>query len=104
MHESDLMIAYWPTGKQEDIGTPVNQMPDRNFAPTFVVEDPSRSLADLRLPWETRHSVMLAPRPGLMVIGPNHVPHNLWPYFGSKPFIHMVAQIKFEWPAGYEDR
>jgi hypothetical protein len=104
MHESDLMVAYWPTGNIEDIGTPVNQMADRNFAPTFVVEDPSRSLSDLRLPWETRHSVMLAPRPGMMVIGPNHVPHNLWPYFGSKPFIHIVAQIKIEWPAGYADR
>jgi hypothetical protein len=103
-HESDLMVAYWPSGDLEMVGSPINQVGDRNHAPTFMIEDPSRSLTDLRLPWEVRHSVTLAPRPGMMIVGPNHVPHNLWPYFGSKPFVHIVAQIKIEWPVGYEDR
>ena len=103
-HESDLMVAYWPSGDVTSIGLPVNKMTDRKYAPIFVIEDPSRSLSDLRLPWEIRHSVMIDPRPGMMVIGPNHVPHNMWPYLGSKPFIHIVSQIKIDWPEGYEDR
>lgn len=39
-----------------------------------------------------------------MVVGPAHLPHNLWPYLGKVPFPHIVAQVKVHWPAGYEER
>ena len=103
-HESDLTVAYWPSGNVDDAGSQVSRQVDRTTAPAFIIEDPSRHLTDLRLPWETRHSVTIAPRPGMMVIGPNHLPHNMWPYLGDAPFIHIVAQIKVEWPEGYDER
>lgn len=103
-HESDLMVAYWPGGSLQDMDSPINRFAHRQVAPTFVVEDPSRALTDLRLPGEIRHSIMIAPRPGLMVVGPAHVPHNLWPYLGDDPFIHIVAHIKVQWPEGYDER
>lgn len=100
-HESDLLVAFWPVG---ETGKPINAHSDREVAPTFIVEDPSRYLTDLRLPFEIRHSVSVCPRPGLMVVGPAHLPHNLWPYLGRVPFPHIVAQVKVRWPAGYEER
>lgn len=103
-HESDLMVAYWPGGNPDDRGAPPSIEPDRADAPTFVVEDPSRHLTDLRLPGEARHSVCIKPRPGLLVIGPAHLPHNLHPYMGQEPFIHIVAQVRVRWPENYGDR
>lgn len=103
-HESDLMIAYWPSGKNFPLGTNPNMRVDKKVAPAFVVEDPSRSLTDLRLPHETRHSISIHPRPGLLVIGPAHLPHNMTPYIGCKPFVHIVAQVRLDFPKNYEDR
>lgn len=98
--ESDLMLVYWPGG---DVGS-INSKPDNKLAPAFVMEDPSRHLSELRLPMEIRHSVMIRPQPGLMVIGPAHLPHNLHPYMGEEPFIHIVAQVRIEWPEEYDLR
>lgn len=98
--ESDLLLAYWPGG---DVG-PLNSKPDNTKAPAFILEDGTRHLTDLRLPFEQRHSVMLRPQPGLLVVGPAHLPHNLHPYMGDTPFIHIVAQCRAAWPAGYEKR
>lgn len=103
-HESDLMLAYWPTGGIEPLNTNPNKPPDRKLAPTFVLEDPSRHLTDLRLPFESRHSVVIQPRQALMVIGPAHLPHNLHPYMGKEPFVHIVAQIRLDFPKEYEER
>lgn len=103
-HESDLMVVYWPSGSSEDIGKPPSSPANQKFAPTFVLEDPSRHLTDLRLPHEERHSVYILPRPGLLVIGPAHIPHNLHPYLGVKPFIHIVSQVRICWDGNYEQR
>lgn len=103
-HESDLMVAYWPSGCIADRGKLPSIEPERQHAPTFVVEDPSRHLTDLRLPDEGRHSVCIKPRPGLLLIGPAHLPHNLHPYMGQVPFIHIVAQVRLAWPSKYEER
>jgi hypothetical protein len=97
-HESDLMIAYWPGGDASKIGTNPNETADRMIAPTMVLEDPSRRYSDLRLPFEVVHSFHISPRPGLLIIGPAHLPHNLWPYAGNDPFVHIVAQVKIDWP------
>ncbi len=99
--ESDLGVAYWPSGDPERIGSKLNQNGDGVLAPTFVLEDPSRHLSDLRLPRETRHSVNFCPRPGLMAIYPAHLPHNVHPYVGDAPFIQIVAQVRMPWPATY---
>lgn len=103
-HESDLMVAYWPNGNNADRGLPPSIEPNRIDAPTFVVEDPSRHLTALRLPDEERHSICIKPRPGLLVVGPAHLPHNLHPYMGIEPFIHIVAQVRLAWPTDYEER
>jgi hypothetical protein len=103
-HESDLMAAYWPGGNMADRGQPPSIKPSRQDAPTFVVEDPSRHLTDLRLPGELRHSVCIKPRPGMLVLAPAHLPHNLHPYMGQEPFIHIVAQVRLRWPDHYEER
>lgn len=99
--ESDLGMAYWPSGNARLVGTPINQNGDGVNEPTFVFEDPSRALADLRLPSEDRHSVNVRPRPGLLAIFPAHVPHNMHPYMGDKPFVHIVAQVRIDWPRDY---
>ena len=99
--ESDLGIAYWPSGNPTLMGARINQNGDGIHEPTFVFEDPSRALSDLRLPFEDRHSVNVCPRPGLMAIFPAHVPHNMHPYMGEKPFVHIVAQVRIEWPRSY---
>ena len=99
--ESDLGVAYWPSGDPARIGTVLNQNADGVRAPTFVLEDPSRHLSDLRLPQETRHSVNFCPRPGLLAIYPAHLPHNVHPYWGDEPFIQIVAQVRMPWPATY---
>ena len=96
--ESDIGIAYWPSGR-EDAGE-LNLAGDSINEPTFVFEDPSRFISDLRLPYETRHSVYIRPRPGTMALFPAHVPHNMHPFMGEK-FVHIVAQVRFEWPANY---
>jgi hypothetical protein len=98
--ESDLAVAYWPSGNPAKVGTAVSENGDE-WAPTFVLEDPSRHLSDLRLPFEMRHSVNICPRPGLMTIYPAHLPHNFHPHQGFEPFIHIVAQVRFAWPKDY---
>lgn len=98
--ESDLLLAYWLGG---DVG-PLNSKPDNTKAPAFILEDGTRHLTDLRLPFEDRHSIMLRPQPGLLVVGPAHLPHNLLPYMGDDPFIHIVAQCRAIWPDGYDKR
>jgi hypothetical protein len=103
-HESDLMIVYWPGGSIEDVGSEASRNIDRSIAPTFVIEDPSRHLTDLRLPFEERHSILIAPRPGMFVVGPAHLPHNLWPYIGDAPFVHIVAQVRITFPDNYDER
>ena len=95
--ESDLAVAYWPSGNPDKVSTSVSENGDE-WAPTFVLEDPSRHLSDLRLPFETRHSVNICPRPGLMAIYPAHLPHNFHPHQGTVPIIHIVAQVRFPWP------
>lgn len=100
MRESDLAVAYWPSGDPDKVGSPLSENGDE-WAPTFVLEDPSRGLSDLRLPFETRHSVNVYPRPGLMAVYPAHLPHNFHPYLGRIPFIHIVAQVRFPWPKDY---
>jgi len=99
--ESDLGVAYWPSGDPNMVGQVVNQNADGVHAPTFTLEDPSRSLSDLRLPMEMRHSVDVCPRPGLMALFPAHLPHNVQPFKGSKPFVHIVAQVRMPWPKDY---
>lgn len=101
VRESDLMLVYWPGG---DVGKEINSRPDPTRAPAFMLEDPSRHLTDLRLPEEVRHSIMVCPQPGLLTVAPAHLPHNLHPYMGDTPFIHIVAQARIDWPQGYELR
>lgn len=99
--ESDLGLAYWPSGSPSIVGSPINQKADGVNAPVFKLEDPSRHLSDLRLPMESRHSIDACPRPGLMAIYPAHLPHNMHPYRGEKPFIHIVAQVRMPWSKDY---
>ncbi len=99
--ESDLGVAYWPSGNPSVVGQAINQNADGLAAPIFTMEDPSRHLSDLRLPMEMRHSFDVCPRPGLMAIFPSHLPHNVHPYRGEKPFIHIVAQVRMPWPTDY---
>lgn len=99
--ESDIGVAYWPSGDHSKIGSDVNQRSDGINAPIFKVEDPSRHISDLRLPGEHPHSVDVCPRPGLMAIYPAHLPHNAHPYMGRKPFIQIVAQVRMPWPKHY---
>ncbi|WP_449413227.1 hypothetical protein [Pandoraea soli] len=99
--ESNLGMAYWPSGNPIVIGTPINENGDSIHEPTFVIEDPSRAFSDLRLPFEDRHSVNIRPRPGLLAVFPAHVPHNMHPYMGTKAFVHIVAQVRIDWPKEY---
>lgn len=99
--ESDLGVAYWPSGCPQTIGQPINQNADGVTAPVFTMEDPSRNLSDLRLPMEMRHSIDVCPRPGLMALYPAHLPHNVHPYRGDKPFVQIVAQVRMPWPQDY---
>ena len=99
--ESDLGVAYWPSGNEKTIGQPINQNADGFTAPIFTMEDPSRHLSELRLPMEMRHSVDVCPRPGLMALYPAHLPHNVHPYRGDKPFVQIVAQVRMPWPQDY---
>lgn len=92
--ESDLAVAYWCGGRNSQRGENPNQKGDKVNEPTFVLEDPSRLISDYRLPNEDRHSVSIQPRPGLLVVFPAHLPHNVHPYLGDKPFVHIVAQIR----------
>lgn len=99
--ESDLGVAYWPSGNEKNIGQPINQNADGFTAPILTMEDPSRHLSELRLPMEMRHSVDVCPRPGLMALYPAHLPHNVHPYRGDKPFVQIVAQVRMPWPQDY---
>lgn len=103
-HESDLAFMYWPGGPEFAVGAPISDLSNPEDAPTFIVEDPSRHLTDLRLPFEERHSICIRPRPGFMIVGPAHMPHNFWPYLGRNPFVHIVAQVRFQWPDSYKER
>ena len=96
--ESDLGIAYWPSGREDAGGW--NNAGDGVNEPTFIFEDPSRHFSDLRLPYETRHSVYVKPRPGAMALFPAHLPHNMHPFLGEA-FVHIVAQVRFRWPSNY---
>lgn len=98
--ESDLMLAYWPQG---DAG-PTNSWSNPNVAPRFMLQDPSRHLTDRRFPHEINHSIPICPRPGLMLVGPGHLPHFFHPYLGSEPFVHVVAQTRVLWPEQYKLR
>lgn len=93
--EADLTIAYFPTGDGagKALSSPGN--------PTFVVEDPSRYLTDLRLPHEERHSVHIAPRPGLLIMFPAHVPHHQQPYYGERPHIQIVCNVRIRFTEEY---
>lgn len=93
--EADLTIAYWPTGDAKN--KPVSCVSN----PQFVISDPSRYLTDLRLPDEGRHSVYIAPRPGLMLVMPNHIPHHQQPYFGDTPHVQIVCNVKIKFTEAY---
>lgn len=92
--ESDVGVAYWPSGNPDKIGSKFNANGDRFNEPTFVLEDPSRLISDPRLPFEARHSVSLCPRPGLLAVFPAHLRHNVHPYLNEKPFVQIVAQVR----------
>lgn len=94
MAESDIGVAYWPSGNPDKIGSKFNANGDRVNEPTFVFEDPSRLISDPRLPFEHRHSVSICPRPGLLAIFPSHLRHNVHPYLSEKPFVQIVAQVR----------
>ncbi len=100
MSESDLGVAYWPNGYCGP-DSEINAAGDGYSAPTFILEDPSRGISDLRLPFESRHSVYVRPRPGLLAIFPAHMPHNMHPYLGPEPFVHIVAQVRVKWGKEY---
>ena len=93
--ESDLAVAYWPSGDMDN-RKPINNLGDGIQSPTFVIEDPSRGLNDARLPFENYYSFPVTPRAGLMVVFPSHVPHSMYPWMGEKPFVHIVFQIRFK--------
>lgn len=99
--ESDIGIAYWTGGSSDEFGSEINKNGDGISAPTFALEDPSRHISDLRLPMEHRHSVDVCPRAGLMAVFPAHIPHNVHPYMGDKPFVHIVAQVRMPWDKQY---
>lgn len=99
--ESDVGVAYWPSGGKHFINTDIFQNGDKITSPTFKIEDPSRHFADLRYPWESIHSISICPRPGLLVIFPSHLLHNFHPYMGEAPFVHIVAQVTIPWPEEY---
>lgn len=100
MAESDVGVAYWPNGFDGE-DEALNAPGDGYSAPTFVLEDPSRGISDLRLPFETRHSVYIRPRPGILAVFPAHMPHNMHPYLGDVPFVHIVAQVRVNWSKEY---
>lgn len=102
--ESDLAVSYWPSGDYNKIGNSVNEKGDKVTEPTFVLEDPSRYISDFRLPFDDRHSVCVQPRPGLLVVFPAHLPHNVHPYMGCKPFVQIVAQIRLNLGVDYARR
>lgn len=89
--EADIVCTYFPT-TDVNVDLPVNSKGN----PTFVIEDPSRHLQEKRLPFEHRQSFFVAPRPGLLLVMPGHVPHNQHPYNapGGEPHIQIVANIK----------
>lgn len=93
--ESDLTIAYWPTGSAA--GQPVSSRAN----PQFVICDPSRHLTDLRLPEEQLHSVYIAPRPGLMLVAPAHIPHFQMAYRGDDVHIQIVCNVKIKFTESY---
>lgn len=93
--ESDLTIPYFPTGDGTD--QPVHSLAN----PQFYAQDPSRYLTDLRLPHEQNHSFGIAPRPGLMMIFPSHIPHGQHPYTGEFPHIQIVCNVKIKFKEGY---
>lgn len=93
--EADLTIAYFPTGDAS--GQPISHPGN----PRFVVEDPSRYLTDLRLPHEDRHSVHIAPRPGLLLVFPAHVPHHQQPYKGTEPHVQIVCNLRIKFTEKY---
>jgi len=99
--ESDLGVAYWPSGSTDQIGSKINQRANGVDSPIFKLEDPSRLISGLRLPMESQHSVDACPRPGLMAVYPAHLPHNMHPYRGDKTFVHIVAQVRMPWPKNY---
>lgn len=95
--EGDVTAVLFLTGNggkegiEGDDGQPVNSVGN----PRFVLEDPSRYFDQARLPFESRHGYSINPKPGLMVIFPSHIPHNMHPYMGNSPHTQIVINIKF---------
>ena len=93
--EADLTVAYWPTGDVR--GVPWSY----GGNPRFVVEDPSRSLNDLRLPKEMRHSIHITPRPGTLLVMPAHIRHHQQPYRGVSPHLQIVCNVRVRFTDEY---
>ena len=96
--EGDLTCVHFLTGG--GAGQPVNSV----GTPRFVIEDPSRYFDEGRLPFESRHSYSVNPRPGLSVFFPSHIPHNQHPYEGSAPHVQIVANFRVNLPVAIEER
>lgn len=95
--EADIVCTYFPTG--EPTSDEVNALGN----PQWVLEDPSRYLSEPRLPFEDRHSHYIAPRPGLLMLFPGHIPHNQHPYDGRgrDPHIQIVGNLRLNYIKGY---
>ena len=40
----------------------------------------------------------------VLALYPAHLPHNVHPYRGDKPFVQIVAQVRMPWPQDYFKR
>ncbi len=96
--EADIVCTYFPTG--HPVGLEVNGKGD----PQWTLQDPSRHFCELRLPFEQSHRFEIAPRPGLLMLFPGHIPHSQHPYhdkFGH-PHIQVVGNIKLDFIKDYK--
>jgi hypothetical protein len=69
-HEGQISMNYFLYGRT-NYGKPLNSLVPR----AFWTEDPSRYLNDFRFPHEMDQAIPFAPRPGLLIVMPGHLPH-----------------------------
>lgn len=102
--EGHVTAVLWVTGNggSHDIGGNGEAINTADGNPAFKLEDPSRYLDEHRLPWESRHSFRINPKPGLLCFFPSHLPHNGHPYVGDKPHVQIPIGFTFSKPADIE--
>lgn len=96
--EGDITCVYFLTGNEND--EPINSVGN----PRFVLEDPSRYADQARLPFESRPAYSVNPRPGMIVVFPSWIPHNMHPYTGDSVHMQIVANLRINMPVELQER